>query len=165
MYYKTKLQVHNMTFYCLEDASAFCYVWDETDGGLKADVFAWLQYHHFKKFLESHPHIRKLIIWSDGCGYQNRNSTVANAYLHLAKELGVEILQKCLVSRHTQMECDSMHSVIERKVRGEIFTPREYVVVMQCACKIPQPYHVQQLNFSHFPTGLAGCIVHRSHWV
>ena len=110
MFYRTKLQVHNFTLFCLDTAEGYCYVWDEVNGGLSSNVFAWLQYQHFKKYLENHNEV-KLIIWSDGCGYQNRNTTVSNAYFHLAKLFKVTIIQKFLILGHTQMECDSMHRV------------------------------------------------------
>lgn len=32
MYYKTKVQLHNMTYFNLHIKNGFCYVWDETDG-------------------------------------------------------------------------------------------------------------------------------------
>jgi hypothetical protein len=106
MFYKTKLQTHNFTLYNLADHDGYCYTWDETHGDLSSDVFAWLQYNHFSAYLTDHPQVKLLIIWSDGCGYQNRNSTVANAYAHLAMMKSVTITQKYLVSGHSQMECD-----------------------------------------------------------
>lgn len=69
-----------------------------------------------------------IIIYSDGCGFQNRNVLLSNALLHFSKSLGVEIEQKFLVKGHTQMECDSSHSLIERKIKGQyIYLPSDYV--------------------------------------
>ena len=110
MYYKTKLQVHNFAFYDLNTMQGYCYTWDETEGNLSSEVFAYIQYTHFKKIIQLNPAIMKTIIWSDGCGYQNRNSTLTNAYLCLAIEHGITIEQKYLIAVHTQMECDAMHS-------------------------------------------------------
>ena len=153
MYYKTKLQLHNFTFYCLEDKAGYCYAWDEVNADLSCETFAWLQFYHFRKFLEEHSDIKILIVWSDGCGYQNRNATLSNAYLHLAKLMKVTIYQKFLMSGHSQMECDSMHSMIERKLKGPMYTPREYIVAMQSARSQPMPYHVEHLKHDFFKKG------------
>lgn len=153
MYYKTKLQLHNFTLFCLDTHEGYCYAWDECNGDLSSDMFAWLQYQHFKEFLEKNRAITTLIIWSDGCGYQNRNATLSNMYIYLAKEMKITIIQKYLIPGHTKMECDSMHSMIERKITGPIYCPRDYVVLMQAARRNPNPYHVKQLDFNHFMTG------------
>ena len=150
LYYKTKLQLHNFTLFNLQSKEGYCYVWDETEGSLGSEVFAWLQYYHFDKFIDAHPQIKEIIIWSDGCGYQNRNATVTNAYMELAQKKSVNITQKYLVAGHTQMEVDSMHATIERNIVGDIFTPRDYVVVMETARSRPAPYKVMQVKNQDF---------------
>lgn len=157
-YYKKKLQVHNFTLFNLASKEGYCYVWDESEGDLCSEVFAHLQYHHFEGVIQGHPELKEIIVWSDGCGYQNRNACVANAYSELARKYGVLITQKYLVAGHTQMECDSMDSTIERKIVADIFTPRDYVIILQTARIRPSPYHVKvlkhdeflKLNASHF---------------
>lgn len=85
-------------------------------------------------------------MWSDGCGYQNRNPNVANAFSELARKYRVLITQKYLVAGHTQMECDSMHSTIERKMKMDIITPRDYMIILQTARIRPKPYHVKMVK-------------------
>ena len=134
MFYTTKLQVHNFTLFSLDTSAGYCNVWDGCNGGLISDIVVWLQYQHFNAFLEANRDIKTLIIWSDGCGYQNNwNATVSNYFLHLAKPMQVTVIQTFLISGHTQMECDSMHSIIERQVAGRMYSPRYYVVVMRSA--------------------------------
>ena len=67
LYYQTKLQVHNLSFYNLHTHERYCYVWDETEGDVNSEIFAHLQYKHFTEVLESHPEIEEIIVWSDGC--------------------------------------------------------------------------------------------------
>ena len=43
---------------------------------------------------------------------------------------------------HSQMECDSMNSYIERKSLGPMFSPRDYIVVMQVVRLNHIPYYV-----------------------
>ena len=84
-------------------------------------------------------------MWSDGC--ENRNITVANAYSELSRQHGVVITQKYLVAGHTQMECDSMHSAIERRLKlTDVFTFRDYVMILQTARVRPAPYHVAEVK-------------------
>lgn len=149
LYYKCKLQVHNFTAYNLQDKEGYCYLWDETNGGLKSEVFAHMIYGHYKNVLSRNPQIKELILWSDGAMYQNKNTVLSNALLQLSMETGVYIFQKYLVVGHTQMECDSMHATIERSIKSDIYTPRDYAVVMENARKSPK-YIVHQLNFSDF---------------
>ena len=148
LYYKTKLQVHNFSLFNLKTREGYCYVWDETEGDVNSEIFAYLQYKHFSDILDAHPEIKEVIIWSDGCTYQNRNATLANALLDLAIKRGVKIVQKYLVVGHTQMEVDSMHASIEKKIVGDIFVPHDYVVVMQSARVRPSPYIVKQIGYA-----------------
>ncbi|KAK7449366.1 hypothetical protein BaRGS_00040017 [Batillaria attramentaria] len=158
LYYKTKLQVHNLTFYNLKTKEGYCKVWDETEGDLSSEMFAYLQFRHFEDYLRSHPSIQTLIVWSDGCSYQNKNCNLANVYLYLSETMGVRIEQKYLVPGHTQMEADSIHSTIEQKIKGDIFTPRDYVVAMQTARNRPFPYHVEEIVHSDVQKLSAACL-------
>lgn len=60
----------------------------------------------------------------------------------------ITIEQKFLVAGHTQMECDSMHSCIERRIRKDIYTPRDYI--FETARLNPSPYKVTQLYHNNF---------------
>jgi len=42
------------------------------------------------------------------------------------------------------MECDSMHSSIERQLRKrDIQVPSDYECIARNACKVPEPYSVE----------------------
>ena len=43
------------------------------------------------------------------------------------------------------MECDSMHSTIERKIVADIFTPKEYVIILHTA-------RIKMFSFLYFLT-------------
>ncbi|ESO87091.1 hypothetical protein LOTGIDRAFT_154581 [Lottia gigantea] len=97
LYYRTKLQVHNFTLHNMTTNNGYCYIWDELEGDLSSEVFTSIQFQHFQTFLKNNPQVKELIIWSDGCSYQNKNNTLANAYLQLSIETGIRIFQKYLV--------------------------------------------------------------------
>ena len=114
LYYRTKLAYHNYTIFDLATKEVICYFWYEAEGDLSAHSFASCLTHYLESLGDD---VKEVIIYSDGCTYQNRNCTLANALLHVAKKKNITVVQKYLERGHTQMECDSIHSTIERKLR------------------------------------------------
>lgn len=147
LYYKTKLAVHNFTVYDMSSHNATCYVWHESQGALSASEFASCIVDYLSRQNEA----ENFVLWSDGCGYQNRNSILASALLCFTMESKKVVTQKYLEKGHTQMECDSIHSVIERRLRDQdVHVPAEYVSVMKKARAKPNPYDVRYLDHSFF---------------
>lgn len=150
MYYKTKLCVHNYTIFNQSTADVCCYLWDETNGGLESSIFATLIIDYLNNIIEKTPTISKISLFSDGCGYQNRNIVVSNALLKFSIDHKVTITQNFLEKGHTQMEVDSVHHTIEMRLRKrEIHLPTDYINVCRDA-RIKTPYRVKYLNFSCF---------------
>ncbi|GFO07511.1 hypothetical protein PoB_003401600 [Plakobranchus ocellatus] len=135
LYYKTKLCERNMTYYNLGTNEAYCYTYVETQGDLSSNIFA----QHFSDYITKDPTINTAIIWSDGCGYQNKCAAVSNAFLKLASETKVCREHKYAAPGHTQMACDSVHRTIERRLVVDIFTPHDYATVMQHSRPVPFP--------------------------
>lgn len=150
-YYKTKLKVHNSTHYNLKTGAAVCFLWHEENGGLESDVFASILIKHLTEQTRLFKPA-KIIIWSDGCCYQNRSVVMANCLLEFAIKNNLIIEQKYLEVGHTQMEVDTMHSAIERKLPAhrEIYIPADYIRVIKSARKVPEPYKVEFLNYKDF---------------
>lgn len=95
--------------------------------------------------------LKNFIVYSDGWGYQNRNAVLGNALLNLTKLHNITILQKYVEKVHTQMEADSVHSQIERKVRNlTINVPADYVLAMKKARRNPEPYSVNYVDYKFF---------------
>lgn len=149
IYYKTKLCVHNFTMYNLSTHEAVCYWFDECNASLEASVFASCIVDKLQSILN-----RKLlpvILFSDGCCAQNRNAILSNALLRLAIDKQIIITQKYLEKGHTQMECDSVHSAIECKLKGkEIYLPLQYTNIAKTARTSPMPYDCRTLDYSFF---------------
>ena len=60
-----------------------------------------------------------VILYGNGCCYQNRNATLFKALLHFVVSRKKTIFQKCLFDKgHTWMEVESVHSATEGKLRG-----------------------------------------------
>ncbi|XP_050338146.1 uncharacterized protein LOC126764482 [Bactrocera neohumeralis] len=128
LYYRTKLQVHNLVFYNLINHDAYCFIWNEVEGVLSAEEFAniWVFFIENKIIpnLTENAAATKIILYSDGCTYQNRNVSMSNALLNTSIKHGVIIEQKILETGHTQMEADSVHSVSSKEtytLYGRVF--------------------------------------------
>lgn len=148
LYYKTKLVVHNFTVYNLKTRHTTCFLWNETEGELVASVFATcLRKYLEKNFLDALP----IIIFSDGCTYQNRNAVLSNSLLELSMRTKKLIIQKYLEKGHTQMEVDSVHATIQRCLKGKpIYLPSDYAEICAQARVFPGPYEVIEMNHSDF---------------
>src|SRR5258705_3205212 len=92
-------------------------------------------------------------IYSDTAGSQNRNVNVAAALLLAVQTIPnlICINQKFMESGHSEMECDSVHSLIEsRGNRVKVYTPEQWYQVPRTA-KISKPaYSVSEMSFSDF---------------
>jgi len=147
LYFNQKLAVHNFTLYNLGNDDVVCYVWHEGEGEVNANIFTSCVSNYLENEINCD---KKVIIYSDGCGSQNRNVTLANALSALAKKKGITITQKYLEKGHTQMECDSMHSVIERrKKHRDLHSPAQYVQLIKEA-RLKTPYKVYYVQHDFF---------------
>ncbi|KAK9870199.1 uncharacterized protein LOC115884776 isoform X2 [Sitophilus oryzae] len=149
IYYKTKLCVHNFTLYNIATKEVMCYWFDESNSTLEASVFASCLVDHLEKVLSLK--LLPVVLYSDGCCAQNRNVTLSNALLRLAIEKNIVITQKYLEKGHTHMECDSVHSAIECKLKGkEIYLPQQYMAISKTARSDPMPYQACYLDYTFF---------------
>ncbi|KAJ8877423.1 hypothetical protein PR048_021877 [Dryococelus australis] len=58
---------------------------------------------HTSLQLPLHNNANKIVIFSNGCNYQNRSALLSNALLHLAIKYNIIIESKYLEKGHTQM--------------------------------------------------------------
>jgi hypothetical protein len=141
LYYKIKLAVHNFTVYNLETHDVICYWFDESQTDLVASSFASCLIDAVEELLDKSGPRPIVNIFSDGCTYQNRNSITSNALLDLSIRKNVTINQKYLEKGHTQMEADSVHSVLEGAMRNrDIYLPSQLIDITKNARKNPFPY-------------------------
>lgn len=158
LYYKTKLNCHNFTVYDIATHECTCYWYDEITADGQAAVYASFLVNFLEEKYLSNEHDKKpIVIYSDGCTAQNRNCVLANALLYLSEKHSIRITQKFLVKGHTQMECDSVHSSIEKALKNkEIYVPYDYVTVTTQARK-KHPYLAKKpssdffLNYGYKP--------------
>lgn len=150
VHYKRKLAVYNLTVYSLGDKEATCYIWDETEGRKGSCEIGTCLIRYIKSLPQD---VRHLILYSDTCGGQNRNKFVAAALHYVVRHFdNIEVIdQKFLVSGHSHMECDSVHSAIEKaKKKLQIFIPEMWYPVIQGARSSSNPYTLDVLEHGDF---------------
>lgn len=69
--------------------------------------FGTLIIDYLNNIIEKTPTISKISLFSDGCGYQNRNIVVSNALLKFSIDHKVTITQNFQEKGQTQMEVDT----------------------------------------------------------
>ena len=158
LYYSRKLCVYNLSVYSLGDGQGVCHLWDETQVKRGANEIATCLFRNTASICQSNRMVDTITYYCDTCGGQNRNKFVASSLLLSLRDNPQlqTINQKFLESGHSQMECDSVHSAIEKaKTRTEVFVPSQWSTVITYARKV-RPYIVipmkygDVLNFKDF---------------
>ena len=152
MFFRSKLNLHNFTFYDLKTREVMNYLWTEINGDIESSNFTSCYIDYLTGVLNLHPDTTTIIIWSDGCTYQNRCNILSSALLTFAVRQNVTIFHKYLEVGHTHMECDSVHANIERAVKhARIHLPTDYINLIESARKVkPGKYGVKYVEFSFF---------------
>lgn len=78
---KHKLWIYNFGIHNLKTGEAFFYVWNETKGKKGANEIGSCLHHYPDTYFG--PEVRKVVIFSDNCGGQNKNTNIVLLYLRL----------------------------------------------------------------------------------
>ena len=132
-----KINVYNLSIYNLGNGSAECFFWDETKGDKGSNEIASCLMKYLLGVCAKKT-IRKIVMFSDACGGQNRNKYIAAMCHYLVNYMNTltEINHIFMVTGHSHMEVDSVHSMVEKFSRNvKVFIPSEWEVVACMACK------------------------------
>ena len=148
MYYSRKLSVYNFTVYNQGTKEGKCYMWDESHGNRGANEIGTCLFKHMCSLPSYVSHVS---MFCDSCCGQNRNKYIALALLHMIKQSNLNIIDmKYLVSGHTHMEVDSIHSAIESaKKNARIYIPEDWYNIIRMARRA-RPYLIVPLSFESF---------------
>lgn len=162
-FYKSKLNVYNMTAHISIGKQVYCAVWTEALHGRTGNDMASAVYKILHRVLADHPEFTEIILWSDSCVPQNRNSLMSYALTHLIqshKNLQ-KITMKFSVPGHSCIqEVDAIHSSIERSLsKIEYYSP---VSLLRYLIKVnrQKPYKIIQMkkedfiDFQHYSSQL-----------
>lgn len=166
-YYKSKLNVFNLTFFDLKSTDVYCFVWHEgeADRGVNEIGSCVLKVIE-EKALSAKEEPIDLIFYTDNCGGQQKNKFMIKLYQYAVQNFPKinSITHKFLVKGHTQNEGDCAHSLIEREVKrslkaAPIYTPEHFVTIIRSAKKTGRPYKVFEMTHEDFfdIKNLPGC--------
>ena len=160
-YYRSKLATYNFTVCDLTKkgiGSVTCFMWHEGQGKRGPNEIGSCLLKYLKQKSEvSEVEDLEIVFYSDNCAGQQKNKFVLAAYFYaVAKYNNIKsITHKYLVTGHTQNEGDNVHSLIEKNIKralksGPIYTPDQYVMLVQTAKKTGEPYAVMEMNHDDF---------------
>lgn len=95
--------------------------------------------------------IEKVVLISDSCGGQNRNLNVLTCLMVAVQLLPIQCIDHIFLERgHTEMSCDTVHSLIEREARKDkgcigIRGPSDWKRIIRSAAKT-HPIEVRTLQ-------------------
>lgn len=146
-YYKRKLNCYNLTVYELQTKRGFCYTWHEGEASRGTNEISSCLVKYLNR-IDSEGGVTKVIMYSDTCGGQNRNKIFCTSMIHfLTTSTNINTIEhKYFESGHSHMECDSMHSAIERSFKNkEVDLPCGYIQHMISA-RSNNPYTVAEMT-------------------
>lgn len=151
-FYKRKLNVFNLTAHCSLDKKAYNAIWAECIAGRGANEIASALQVIRCAVLKDHPQVNSIILWSDSCVPQNRNSVMSLALkIFISQNPSInKIAQKFLTPGHSSIqEVDNIHSHLEKGLRiSEIYSPVSLLRVLRNIR--PKHSNVIQLQKSRF---------------
>lgn len=152
-YYKKKFAVYNLTGCDVVQKKGYCALWHELLGGRKGIDIASALHLLLEKLLKERPNLTKIILWSDSCVPQNKNSHMSAALLYFLKQHPTvkSITQKFQVPGHSCVqEVDAMHSVLDRHLNKlELHSPLAIFKAIKNS-RTKKPYKLIQMQKQNF---------------
>lgn len=156
-FYKKKLNCYNLTGHCNINGITYCSIWHECISGRAGNHLASALVKILINVMKDNNDLTKIILWSDSCVPQNKNSIMSMAlqiFLQSNESKNLEVIeQKFSEPGHGNLqEIDTVHSVIERFLRPkEIMSP---VSLIKLLTQLPKTFKtklkVLQMNFNDF---------------
>lgn len=154
-FYKRKFNCYNLTAHCSWNGMTYCAFWHEAMSGRAGNHIASALSKILYAVNRDNQNLKKIILWSDSCVPQNRNSVMSTAIKHFLMDevTSVEkIEQKFSEAGHGLIqEIDCVHSKIEKGLKKfEAYSP---VGLLRKLISLPSgkaPLKIIQLKSSDF---------------
>jgi hypothetical protein len=148
-FYIRRLSLYNFTIYDCGKSEGYCYSWHQGIAGRGAVEFSSCLYAFLKQKIAEG--IIDFRFYADNCSAQNKNRVMFAMLHHVSVKYNVSITLRYLQTGHTQMEADSMHSLIERHRKGKnIFVPKHWYDIMREAKQTGKKYSVKEMAQEDF---------------
>ncbi|XP_075158081.1 uncharacterized protein LOC142231355 [Haematobia irritans] len=151
-FYKRPLWTFNFTIHDGATNKADCYIWHEGIAKRGANDIGSCIY----KYLSELPYsVNHVILYSDSCPGQNRNSYVCAVFEKILQDHpSIQTIDhKFLIVGHTHLECDTVHAQIEKKKKnssGSIQHPHDWANLIAATNKKYVVHELKQDDFYDF---------------
>ena len=142
VYYRRQLSFYSFNIHILSTGQSFFYCYTESVGKKGSDEVASLL-HDFI-FTKLDPSVKRLDIFCDSCGGQNKNYTIIRLLHYItATTKRLDFIKLTFPIRgHSYLECDRNMALINQHARAEL--PEDWITVFENArCK---PSHFKVIN-------------------
>nr|XP_022905846.1 uncharacterized protein LOC111417713 [Onthophagus taurus] len=149
-YYKRNLYCYNFGVHDFAKDSGFFYVWNETVAGRGSQEISSCLLKHLKVYANNK---KKVTVYSDTCGGQNRNINMCLALMRFIQsdETNIEVIdQKFLVPGHSFLPNDSDFGSVELAAKGKvIYVPENWYEIMT-NCRNKKKFIISTMNKNDF---------------
>jgi len=133
-FYKRKLPVYHLTAHCSVDTWGYGALWCETTAGRSANDLISVLIKILNMIVHHHSAVKKLILWSDACVAQNRNSVMSLALQDfICCHSQIECIEQkfCEAGHSSIQEVDNIQSHIEKVLNvSDIYSPLSLMRVL-----------------------------------
>lgn len=131
-YYKRQLNLYNQGLHLGSSGKGIFNLWLEHEGGKGTQEVGSCLRQYINEHIKAP--VKKLILWCDSCGGQNRSIKLMLALIHtLQNHSSLETIEvKFLMSGHSFLPNDSDFGDVERKLKENdtVYTDVEYIQLM-----------------------------------
>jgi hypothetical protein len=145
--------VYHLTAHCAIDKRGYGALWCEATSGRSGNDLASALIQILELIVGQHPTIKRLILWSDSCVAQNRNSIMSFAlqnFLRTHPEIKTIEQKFCEPGHSSIQEVDNIHSHIEKVLSvSAIYSPLSLLrALLQVTPK--RPLIIKQMTEGNF---------------
>lgn len=151
VFYKRQLWTYNLGIHCCSTSEGFMHVWDESVASRGSQEIGSCIIRHLKEIASG---AKRLVLYSDACGGQNRNINLVALWLHIvaSDDFSYEVIDhKFMVSGHSYLPNDRDFGSIETAKRRiqHVFVPADWESLIH-NCRKKNAFTVRQMKREDF---------------
>lgn len=144
-FYKRLMWMYIFNVHCHNDSNSTFYWMLEHNGNKSSNSVVSLLFNFLENYLQKEE-IGKIILFSDGCGGQNKNHTVVKFCSWLSKTYNISIEHIFPVRGHSYNQCDRNFGCYgkNKKRKENVYTVDTYLEMLRACRQYPSPFNVTE---------------------